>query len=136
MSKRYLISLVLLVVWGCSYSAGTKATLDTKTGEKKIIPYSSQFAGKIKVEDIAYRKTGNLIEAQVQLTNQTTNSVAVELKGKWYDASGFEVDDPKELWRHIIITGNETKAVKLVAPRKDAVKLEVLTREGKFKGNY
>jgi uncharacterized protein YcfL len=136
MSPRYLLNLALLVFLGCSYSAGTVVTLDTRTGEKKIIPHSSQFASKVKVEDIVYRETGNLIEAQIQLTNQSSKSVAVELKGKWYDESGFAVDDPKELWRHIIIAGKETKTVKLVSPRRNAVKLEVLTREGRFEDNY
>ncbi len=136
MLRHYLIILTLLLLWGCGSTAGTVATLDTGTGEKKITPFSSQFAGMIKVEDIIYRKTGNLIEAQIQLTNQSSKSSALELKGKWYDAKGFEVDDTKELWRHIIINGKETKAIKLVAPRKDAVKLEVLTREGKLEGNY
>jgi uncharacterized protein YcfL len=134
---RYVLLIVCsLMLWGCGSTAGTVATLDTGTGEKKITPLSSQFAGKLKVEDIIYRKTGNLIEAQVQLANQSSKSLVLELKGKWYDGQGFEVDDPKELWRHIIINGKETKVIKLVAPRKDAVKLEVLTREGKLEGNY
>ncbi len=136
MLRRCLLGLCLLVLWGCGATAGTVARLDTRTGEKQITPFSAQFAGKIKVVDIIYRKTGNLIEAQVQLANQSSKSLVLELKGKWYDAQDFEVDDPKELWRHIIINGKETKAVKLVSPRKDAVKLEVLTREGKLEGNY
>jgi uncharacterized protein YcfL len=136
MSPRYLFCLILLAVWGCASTAGTIATLDTITGEKKINPQSAQFAWKVKVEDIIYRKRGGLIEAQVRLTNKSSKSVAVELKGKWYDKQGFEVDDPKELWRHIIINGKETKVVKLVSPRGDAVKLEIIARQGKFEGNY
>ncbi len=136
MIKRYLSSLVLLAFWGCSTTAGTLAILDIKTGAKKIMPQSSQFSKMVKVEDIIYRKIGGFTEAQIQLTNQSSKSLAVELKGKWYDAKGFEIDTPKELWRHIIISGKETKAIKLVAPKRDAVKLEVLAREGKFEGNY
>lgn len=136
MWRRYLSGLLLLALWGCGSTAGTVVTLDTVTGEKKITTHSAKFAGMIKVEDIIYRKLGDIIVAQVKLTNQSNKSLMLELTGKWYDAEGFEVDDPKELWRHIIINGKETKTVKLVAPRKDAVKLEIITREGKAGGNY
>jgi uncharacterized protein YcfL len=136
MIRRCLSSILILAFVGCGSTAGTLATLDTGTGEKKIMPQQAGFAQKVKVEDIIYRETGGLIEAQVKLTNQSGKSIAVEVMAKWYDNNGFEIADPKELWRHVIINGKETKAVKFVAPRKDAVKLEVLSREGKFKDNY
>ena len=136
MIKRYLSGLIMLAFLGCSTTAGTLATLDIKTGAKNIMAKTWQFYSMIKVEDLIYHDVGGFIEAQIKLTNKSSKSLPVEVKGKWYDLKGFEIDDPKQLWQYIIISGKETKAIKFVAPTREAVKLEVLARKGKFEGNY
>ncbi len=140
MYARYFLVLAIILTCACSsYTSGTKtavkATLDFRTGEKNITEYSKFFTD-IKIEEIVYRETGGLKEVDVRVANQKNELVVIELKGKWYDAQGFETADPKELWRHIMLNGNETKGIKLVSPNKDAVKLEILTRKGKFTDNY
>jgi len=121
------------MLWGCGRTtSGTRIFVDTIQGKQGVEEYNVTLARTIAVERVIYRQVGGLVEAQVDLVNRSAKSEIIEIKGKWYDKEGFEVEDPKELWREVIFSGKERKAVKFVAPGPQAVKLEVLARPGRF----
>ncbi len=133
MKIKYLaVMLGLSWVLGCASGPkpGTSVTVDTATGKTQVTEQSFFLARKIKVEGIKYRLAGDLNQAQVVLTSESASVVPLEIKGVWYDQSGFVVPDPKELWRLVIMNPQESKAMVFIAPRKDAVRLELTAREG------
>ncbi len=130
-----LISLLLWVYMaGCAGSAGTTVTMDTLSGQKTVEKNDLLFDERIKVIDVIYRDVGGMMEVQINLKNRSKRSAFIELKGKWFDQSGFNIPDPKELWREVIFAGKEEKTIKLVAPNKEAVKVQILTRRGSPRG--
>ncbi|MBI5183157.1 MAG: YcfL family protein [Nitrospinae bacterium] len=132
--KRRGLFILGLFLWvftvGCVGSAGTTVTLDTLSGQKGIEKNDFLFGRRIEVIDVIYRDVGGIMEAQITFKNRSKASTFIELKGKWFDQAGYEISDPKELWREVIFSGKEEKTIMLVAPNKEAVKVQIMTRRG------
>jgi len=118
---------------GCAAStSGTRVQLDSATGKAGITEQAPFFTQEIKVGRVSYRDFGGILQAQIELINKSSETVLVEVKGKWYDTEGFEISSPAELWREVILSGKETKTVQMVAPRKEAIRMEALVRSGEL----
>ena len=137
MEIKYVASLLGLgLILSCAEGPrpGTTVTVDTGSGKTQVSEQSFFLARKIKVGEIKYRKIGDLTQAQIDLASQADSVVPLEVKGVWYDQNGFVVPDSKELWRLIIMNPHENKSMVFIAPRQDAVKLELTARQGNLEG--
>jgi uncharacterized protein YcfL len=71
--------------------------------------------------------TGNSIEAQVLVTNESSSDVSFEYRFMWYDTKGFELSSSTS-WIPAMLTGKEARGFKSVAPGPNAAGFKFMVR--------
>jgi len=74
----------------------------------------------VKVESARVVKRNDLINIQVELSNDSTRPQVVFYRFKWLDASGFMVGG-EETWKQVLIYGKAHQTIQTVAPVPQAV---------------
>jgi uncharacterized protein YcfL len=70
-----------------------------------------------------------LLKAQVEIKNDSGDTLSFQYKFKWLDSSGFEVAIDGRPWLSIIITPYESQIVQGVAPNSSVNSFKILVQD-------
>ncbi len=134
MKLMYRSALLLAVVAlaSCSSTSGMVAT--HKSGgdpqfAKHLEIHNAALEGDIIITDMKMRRTGGLLEVQVELSNLTGSDQHVQYRFAWFDDDNFEVDKDAGAWTALLLHGNEQKSMTAVAPNPRASTYKLQVRE-------
>ena len=129
-----LLSGVLSIVAmsACSSTSGMVAT-HRSTGDPKFAKHleinNSALEGDVIITNMRMRRTGDLLDVQVELTNLTGSDQNIQYKFAWFDEDNFEVDKDSRAWTPILIHGNDKVTMSAVAPNPRASTYKLIVRE-------
>ena len=133
MNIRYsfvLVGLTLLMA-GCATS-GLEAT--GKPGAdpelaKHLVIHNESLAKAIIITDMLSRRSGDLLEVNVVLTNLTSTDKNIQYRFSWFDADNFEVEQDSRSWNPVVLHGHASVTMKAVAPNDKVKTYKVNVRE-------
>lgn len=100
------------------------------SSNKPYVEYeNSALSHKIKVSEIRLRKSVDLVEFSVDLSNRTKNEVRLQYKFKFFDKDGFEVMPDSRPWTRKILSAKETVAIQMPAPNASAIGGKIYIKE-------
>lgn len=118
------------VFTACSSTSGMVATHQSTADPqfaKHLVIHNSALEGDIIISDMKMRRTGGLLEVQVELTNLTGSDQNVQYQFSWFDEDNFEIDKDGRAWTAVLIHGNGKVTMDAVAanPKVSTYKLNV-----------
>ena len=115
--KTVFLAGVSMSMLGCAVNETATVVVNEDGSTTKIIESKSDtLAADLKIADVKTAYVGDLLKAQVEIKNDSGNTLNFQYKFKWLDKSGFEVGIDGRPWQPLTITSYETKAVQGVAP--------------------
>jgi len=125
-------AMLLAAMSACSSTSGMVAT-HRSTGDPKFAKHleinNSALEGDVIITNMRMRRTGDLLDVQVELTNLTSSDQNIQYKFAWYDDDNFEVDKDGRAWTPILIHGNDKVTMGAVAPNPRASTYKLIVRE-------
>ena len=129
---RSALLTIVAAIAACSSTSGMvathKSTADPKFA-KHLEIHNSALEGDIIISDMKMRRTGGLLEVQVELTNLTGSDQNVQYKFSWFDEDNFEVEKDGRAWTAVLIHGNGKVTMDAVAPNPRASTYKLNVRE-------
>jgi uncharacterized protein YcfL len=133
MNNRYFIVFIgiMVLMAGCATS-GLEAT--GKPGAnpefaKHLVIHNESLANAVIITDMLSRRSGDLLEVNVVLTNLTSSDKNIQYRFSWFDADNFEVEQGSRSWNPVVLHGNESVSMKAVAPNTNVKTYKVNVRE-------
>ena len=125
-----IVGLMLLFA-GCATS-GLEAT--GKPGAdpefaKHLVIHNESLANAVMITDMLSRRSGDLLEVNVVLTNLTSSDKNIQYRFSWFDADNFEVEQGSRSWNPVVLHGHESVSMKAVAPNTNVKTYKVNVRE-------
>ena len=104
---------------GCT-TAGTRVTIDTRTGDAQILD-CSRLATKVKVVGVTYGEVDGIKKANVQIESQTRKRLDLQARMVWLDAGGCMIDADGKPFRAIVLDGHDITSFTGMAPNAKCV---------------
>lgn len=133
MNLRYgsaVVSLMLLL-GGCATS-GLEATGQPEANPefaKHLVIHNESLANAVMITDMLSRRSGDLLEVNVVLTNLTSSDKNIQYRFSWFDADNFEVEQDSRSWNPVVLHGHASVTMKAVAPNARVETYKVNVRE-------
>jgi len=122
----------IAVISACSSTSGMVAT-HRSTGDPQFAKHleinNSALEGDVIITNMRMRRTGDLLDVQVELTNLTGSDQNIQYKFAWYDDDNFEIDKDGRAWTPVLIHGNDKVTMSAVAPNPRASTYKLIVRE-------
>jgi len=133
MNNRHFIVFIgiMVLMAGCATS-GLEST--GKPGAnpefaKHLVIHNESLANAVIITDMLSRRSGDLLEVNVVLTNLTSSDKNIQYRFSWFDADNFEVEQGSRSWNPVVLHGNESVSMKAVAPNTNVKTYKVNVRE-------
>lgn len=128
MKKLMLIAVAAALV-GCAETAGTRVTIDTRTGDSSVVECAPRIAQRIKVVGVSYSEVSEGIQrATVTIESKAHKRLQYQARMIWLDAEGVEIDPDSKSFRPIVLDGMDQVSISGVAPNSKAVKAKLQIR--------
>lgn len=113
-----LLALGSLLLVGCRQQ-GISTEVRSSGGNPQlgfeIEEQSPQLAKSVKVRQAVAQQVNGLWQAQVEVRNISTQTLALTYRFKWRDAQGGEHPSLLDAWRDVTVASGETVALQSVA---------------------
>lgn len=117
MTRSLAVMSALLAV---GVSAGCRLPSSGITVESyprtKITVNSKMVGSRIEVVEYNAKKLNDQILLQLTVKNSTTRDIQFEYRVEWKDKDGVAIETPLTTWIPFSLSGNEAKALKVMAP--------------------
>ena len=128
--KTVFLAGVSMSMLGCAVNETATVVVNDDGGVTQVIESRSDtLAADLKIADTKAAFVGNLLKAQVEIKNDSGNTLNFQYKFKWLDKNGFEVAIDGRPWQPLTITSYETKAVQGVAPNPTVTSFKILVQD-------
>ena len=120
-----------LLVAGCATSgleATGKPTADPEFA-KHLVIHNESLANAVMITDMLSRRSGDLLEVNVVLTNLTSTDKNIQYHFSWFDKDNFEVEQGSRSWNPVVLHGHASVTMKAVAPNTSVKTYKVNVRE-------
>lgn len=133
-------SLTLMIVIGSGLSgcASSENVQEIETRPRRTNPVNEDYldfrnhpelADKLFIEQINRREGSVPMLIQLDLVNDSDETVEFDYKARWFDPDGIAVSNPTETWRWAKIRGRERVSLKLVAPNAFAQDWRIVLKQ-------
>jgi uncharacterized protein YcfL len=113
--------LGLATLTGCS----TTSTVVMGDNQDTRIYYNNATDNrKIGIVEVTDFRENGLLQAVVTLKNQTKRNLRVQYQFQWYNADGAVVMPDNDVYKVMVIEGNDIVPVQSIAPRPDVVEFK------------
>lgn len=121
-----LLAIILAVGPGCggTYRA-TRPTRPALEDTDVVIYKNIDLKASVGVLDIGKDYVNGLLRARCRIKNLTGKTINAEIKIKFRDADGYELDDPAP-WTPLPLESGEIRSFEQIASNKDAVDFRIL----------
>jgi len=133
MTRLILVSACLIVFaagLGCGGPGLYRATPSSKTtleDTDKVTFKDEDLQKSISVVDVSQDDVNGLLRARCRLRNMTDKPVRAEIKVKFRDAQGYELDDSAP-WTPLPLESGEIKSFEQIASNPDAVDFRIMVQ--------
>ena len=133
MNNRYFMVFIGITVLmaGCATS-GIEATGKPEANPefaKHLVIHNESLANAVIITDMLSRRSGDLLEVNVVLTNLTSSDKNIQYRFSWFDTDNFEVEQGSRSWNPVVLHGHESVSMKAVAPNTNVKTYKVNVRE-------
>ena len=121
----------ILLLGGCATS-GLDATGKPDANPefaKHLVIHNESLANAVMITDMLSRRSGDLLEVNVVLTNLTSTDKNIQYRFSWFDADNFEVEQGSRSWNPVVLHGHASVTMKAVAPNTKVTTYKVNVRE-------
>lgn len=122
---------LLLLLGGCATS-GLEAIGEPEANPefaKHLVIHNESLAKAVTITDMLTRRSGDLLEVNVVLTNLTSTDKNIQYRFSWFDADNFEVEQDSRSWNPVVLHGHASVTMKAVAPTAKVKTYKVNVRE-------
>lgn len=122
---------LILLLGGCATS-GLEATGKPDANPefaKHLVIHNESLANAVMITDMLSRRSGDLLEVSVVLTNLTSTDKNIQYRFSWFDADNFEVEQGSRSWNPVVLHGHASVTMKAVAPNTKVTTYKVNVRE-------
>ncbi|TAH39719.1 MAG: DUF1425 domain-containing protein [Planctomycetota bacterium] len=123
--KPILAALLLAALAACSSSGVQNGPLAGNV----IFVGTTGLSGKVEAEhEWVDFGAGDLPVYQVELINTEDEDLKLEVRARWYDDNGIEIDSPTRVWRLVFVPAGSSVPATDVAPSIYAVRCRMEVR--------
>lgn len=127
--KTVMLAATAAVFAGCVETAGTRVTIDTRTGDASVLECSTRLANRVKVIHVSYSDISGIKKATVTIESLTHKRQDLQARMVWMDADGAEIDADGKPFRAIVLDGMDVTTFSGMAPNPRCVKARLQLRE-------
>tara|TARA_R110002072_G_scaffold622_5_gene4799 strand:+ start:7454 stop:7870 length:417 start_codon:yes stop_codon:yes gene_type:complete len=124
--KPLALACLSMGLLACAVNETASVTVDGSQATQIIETNSGVLSDNLRISDTNIGYAGNLLKAQVTITNDSDEHLDFRYKFKWLDKDGFEIAVDGRPWTPMLITPFESKSVQAVAPNPTANSFKIL----------
>ena len=110
----------------CAVNETATVVVDGSEATEIIETNSGILSDSLRITNTKIGYAGNLMKAQVTITNDSSDDLDFRYKFKWLDKDDFEIAVDGRPWTPMLITPFESKSVQAVAPNPSASSFKIL----------
>ena len=127
--KTIMLAAAAAALAGCVETAGTRVSIDTRSGDASVLESSTRLANRVKVVGVSYDDVSGIKKATVTIESLTHKRQELQARMVWMDADGAEVDADGKPFRAIVLDGMDVTTFTGMAPNPRCVKARLQLRE-------
>ncbi|MBQ4384522.1 MAG: DUF1425 domain-containing protein [Kiritimatiellae bacterium] len=127
--KTIMLAAIAAAFAGCVETAGTRVSIDTRTGDASVLESSTRLANRVRVVGVSYDDVSGIKKATVTLESLSHKRQELQARMVWMDADGAEVDADGKPFRAIVLDGMDVTTFTGMAPNPKCVKARLQLRE-------
>ena len=127
--KTIMLAAIAAAFAGCVETAGTRVSIDTRTGDASVLESSTRLANRVRVVGVSYDDVSGIKKATVTLESLSHKRQELQARMVWMDADGAEVDADGKPFRAIVLDGMDVTTFTGMAPNPKCVKAMLQLRE-------
>ena len=127
--KTIMLAAIAAAFAGCVETAGTRVSIDTRTGDASVLESSTRLANRVRVVGVSYDDVSGIKKATVTLESLSHKRQELQARMVWMDADGAEVDADGKPFRAIVLDGMGVTTFTGMAPNPRCVKARLQLRE-------
>jgi uncharacterized protein YcfL len=127
--KTIMLAAIAAAFAGCVETAGTRVSIDTRTGDASVLESSTRLANRVRVVGVSYDDVSGIKKATVTLESLSHKRQELQARMVWMDADGAEVDADGKPFRAIVLDGMDVTTFTGMAPNPQCVKARLQLRE-------
>lgn len=127
--KTIMLAAIAAAFAGCVETAGTRVSIDTRTGDASVLESSTRLANRVRVVGVSYDDVSGIKKATVTLESLSHKRQELQARMVWMDADGAEVDADGKPFRAIVLDGMDVTTFTGMAPNPRCVKARLQLRE-------
>ena len=124
-----MLAAIAAAFAGCVETAGTRVSIDTRTGDASVLESSTRLANRVRVVGVSYDDVSGIKKATVTLESLSHKRQELQARMVWMDADGAEVDADGKPFRAIVLDGMDVTTFTGMAPNPKCVKARLQLRE-------
>ena len=127
--KTIILAAIAAAFAGCVETAGTRVSIDTRTGDASVLESSTRLANRVRVVGVSYDDVSGIKKATVTLESLSHKRQELQARMVWMDADGAEIDADGKPFRAIVLDGMDVTTFTGMAPNPRCVKARLQLRE-------
>ena len=127
--KTIILAAIAAAFAGCVETAGTRVSIDSRTGDASVLESSTRLANRVRVVGVSYDDVSGIKKATVTLESLSHKRQELQARMVWMDADGAEVDADGKPFRAIVLDGMDVTTFTGMAPNPRCVKARLQLRE-------
>ena len=127
--KTIMLAAIAAAFAGCVETAGTRVSIDTRTGDASVLESSTRLANRVRVVGVSYDDVSGIKKATVTIESLSHKRQELQARMVWMDADGAEVDADGKPFRAIVLDGMDVTTFTGMAPNPRCVKARLQLRE-------
>ncbi len=124
-----VLAAAMVAASGCVETAGTRVSIDTQTGDARVLECSMRLANRVKVVKVTYDDVSGIKKATVTIESLMHRRQELQARMVWTDAEGAEIDPDGKPFRAIVLDGKDVTTFTGFAPNPKGVKARLQLRE-------
>ena len=124
-----VLAAAMVAASGCVETAGTRVSIDTQTGDARVLECSMRLANRVKVVKVTYDDVSGIKKATVTIESLMHRRQELQARMVWTDAEGAEIDPDGKPFRAIVLDGMDVTTFTGFAPNPKGVKARLQLRE-------
>lgn len=127
--KTIILAAIAAAFAGCVETAGTRVSIDTRTGDASVLESSTRLANRVRVVGVSYDDVSGIKKATVTIESLSHKRQELQARMVWMDADGAEIDADGKPFRAIVLDGMDVTTFTGMAPNPRCVKARLQLRE-------
>ena len=127
--KTIMLAAVAAAFAGCVETAGTRVSIDTRSGDASVLEASTRLANRVRIVGVSYDDVAGIKKATVTIESLSHKRQELQARMVWMDADGAEVDADGKPFRAIVLDGMDVTTFTGMAPNPRCVKARLQLRE-------